>query len=352
MVIRTFLSNAHEGHNPPAEYLHGQRVPYYEAPQRSHEIERALHAAGLIAPSQAPLMEMHILKQIHDAGMIDFLKDLSENAPQVIGADFAVYDLQDQLTGDEYYYETIFPAQMLRHAAQQHAHKRYSFDNTSPVGRGTWLAALTSASLAYNAADAVRHGARQAYALCRPPGHHAGFDTLGGYCYLNNAAVAAHALKAQGKVAILDVDYHHGNGTQDIFWEDDSVFYLSIHADPAVDYPYYTGYTAENHASNINIPLPHGADAAQYRAALEHAMDAIDHFAPAALVVSLGLDVYKDDPMGKFTLDIPDLRQIGGRIAAAQLPTVYVQEGGYAIEALGALAVAFFTGVLENTDVT
>lgn len=349
MTIRTFVNPAHEGHHPPAEYLHGHAVPYYESPERVRILLDALTEARLIAPEPAERIAPQVLHASHDPAMVRFLQDLSQGSQELIGQDFDVYDLRQRLSTDEYYYETMFPAQLGRWSTRTRT--VYFFDSTSPVGRHTWEAALGSASAAYAGASALLAGDRQAYALCRPPGHHAGRNTMGGYCYLNNAAVAANHLKGRGRVAILDVDYHHGNGTQDIFWEDDEVLFVSLHADPALDYPYFTGFEAENHATNRNIPLPHGTTAPDYLAALDGALAHIREQAPGSLVVSLGFDIHRDDPMGHFDMDTSIFAAIAERIVALHLPTLYVQEGGYRLAGLDEMAATFFQAVLATEGV-
>jgi acetoin utilization deacetylase AcuC-like enzyme len=197
----------------------------------------------------------------------------------------------------------------------------------------------------------MAEGARSALALCRPPGHHAGTQRLAGYCYLNNAAIAAQAFIDSGmrRVAVLDVDYHHGNGTQEIFYERDDVLVCSVHADPAEDYPYFVGRADEIGAGagegfNLNCPLPTGSDWATWRDALETCCQRIDTYAPQALVVSLGVDTHRDDPSGSFKLDSSHYAPLGRRLAELGLPTLFVLEGGYAIEVLGVNVANVLTG--------
>ncbi|NJL48184.1 MAG: hypothetical protein HC929_12750 [Leptolyngbyaceae cyanobacterium SM2_5_2] len=193
--------------------------------------------------------------------------------------------------------------------------------------------------------------ARLAYALCRPPGHHAGRDFMGGYCYLNNAAVAAaHLAAAWGRVGLLDVDYHHGNGTQDIFWDDPQVFFGSIHAAPGVDYPYYSGYADETGGPTApggiaNVPLGSGTTSADYLAALDGLLARCADFGAAALVVSLGFDAYAGDPMSIFDVQPETYTAIGERLAGLGVPVLLVQEGGYQVEALGRLAGHLLAGL-------
>ncbi|PJF22338.1 MAG: histone deacetylase family protein [Phototrophicales bacterium] len=332
--MKTFYSSHHLKHNPPAEFLHGKSIPFYEQPRRISAILEKLTIAEIHQP-QTPI-DPAMLSTIHEPAMIAYLHDLSVHVIDHLKADFAVYDMQNQVTEDMYYYESMFPPNG----------DYFIYDNTSPIGRGSWEAILYSATLAVAGANAILQGEPFAYALCRPPGHHAGRRFAGGYCYVCNAALAAYVLK-QSRVAILDIDYHHGNGTQDIVQDDPDIMFVSIHADPAVDYPHYAGYAHENNDHIINLPLPHGTDETAYLRALDTALDHIRRFEPAHLVVSLGFDTYKGDPMGKFLLDIPFYRIIGQRIAALNLPTLYVQEGGYAVDQLGNIAVSFFNGVKE-----
>ena len=214
-------------------------------------------------------------------------------------------------------------------------------DTACPIGPQTWHAACAAANSAAHAAALVMEGERAAYALCRPPGHHAHAAQAAGFCFLNNAAIAAQALRARhARVAIIDVDVHHGNGTQDIFWRRDDVLTVSLHADPAHYYPFFNGYAAERGAGpgegfNVNLPLPLGTGDEAYMAALEIALDAVRSFAPGALVVALGLDAFAGDPLRGMALDTACFARIGAALARLDLPTVLVQEGGYLAPELG-----------------
>ncbi|GAP38266.1 histone deacetylase family protein [Piscinibacter sakaiensis] len=230
----------------------------------------------------------------------------------------------------------------------------YSFDAGTPLTAGSWAAARAGAACALTAARAVTGGGeRQAFALTRPPGHHAGADFFGGYCFLNNAAVAAQALREAGaaRVAVLDIDYHHGNGTQSLFYERADVFTASIHGDPRTEYPFYLGHADERGAGpglghNLNLPLPRGTGWAGWAAALDAALAALGTFGADACVVSLGVDTYAGDPISGFTLDSADYTEIGRRIAAALggRPCVWVYEGGYAVDAVGVNVVNVLEG--------
>ena len=194
-------------------------------------------------------------------------------------------------------------------------------------------------------------GERSAFALCRPPGHHAGADYMGGYCYLNNAAIAAEAARAagRGRVAILDIDYHHGNGTQDIFLDRGDVFFASLHADPRTDYPFFWGHsdetgTGEGEGTTLNLPLPRGTAIRDYEAALDRALAAIAGFGAELLVCSFGADTFSGDPISFFALETGDYAPVARRIGALRLPTLIVMEGGYAVDALGGNVAAFLSG--------
>ena len=228
----------------------------------------------------------------------------------------------------------------------------YSFDAGTPIAAGTWEGAYWGAQTALTALKPLLDGeARTSFALCRPPGHHAGADYLGGYCYLNNAAIAARAATdaGHGRLAILDVDYHHGNGTQDIFYGADDVFFASIHADPATDYPFYWGHADEvgegaGLGTTLNLPLARGAALAAYLDALSRALEAITAFSPSLLIVSFGADTFEGDPISHFALKQADYPRIAEAIAKLGLPTLVVMEGGYAVEALGHNVASFLEG--------
>jgi acetoin utilization deacetylase AcuC-like enzyme len=231
----------------------------------------------------------------------------------------------------------------------------FSYDAGSPLTSGTWQAAQNGAFCALTAVQNVLQGERAAFALTRPPGHHAGADFFGGYCFLNNAAVAAQALRDAGvkRVAVLDIDYHHGNGTQAIFYDRPDVFFASVHGDPHTEYPYYLGYADElgqgaGLGSNLNLPLPHGSDFARWRAALAVALQRIAAFGAEALVVSLGVDTFAGDPIAGFQLQSADFLAVGEDLAAAGLPTVLVFEGGYAVAEVGVNAVNVLDGFMQG----
>jgi acetoin utilization deacetylase AcuC-like enzyme len=229
----------------------------------------------------------------------------------------------------------------------------FCFDTATPLVAGSYDAARAAVDVALTAMGRVLAGAPLAYGLCRPPGHHASRGMFGGYCLFNNAAIVAERLLAVGasRVAILDVDYHHGNGSQSIFWERPDVLYVSLHAHPRDAYPYFSGAAEETGSgrgagANRNLPLPRGTDGAAYATALTDALAMIDDFDPdAPLVLSLGFDTFVDDPIGGFALRTDDYARLGGLVRGLGRGVVAIQEGGYAIEAIGANAVAFLDGL-------
>ena len=227
-------------------------------------------------------------------------------------------------------------------------------DTMTPIGEGTWTGAKAAADAAATAADLVLAGAPAAYAICRPPGHHAGPAFFGGSCYLNNSAVAAARLRSGGqpKVAVLDIDAHHGNGTQACFWDDPSVYYLSLHVDPGAGwFPHTVGYADEVDATgtNRNLPLAPGTDDDGWLAALDELCTVIEQFDPDAVVVSLGVDAAAEDPNSPLLVTTEGFAAAGRRIGALGRPTVLVHEGGYVLETLGRHTLAVLAGVQAGT---
>jgi acetoin utilization deacetylase AcuC-like enzyme len=325
--------SVHHKQHPGEQPIPGYHWTYEEAPARAEVILEALTAAGLgtvVTPADhglAPILA------VHDAAFVAYLQTAHGQA----------HELQPLIA------ETFAGRGWRRRPRSVHGLAGYYvFDYSAPILEGTWTAAYWSAQVAATAADLVRNGERCVYALCRPPGHHAAADLHGGFCYLNNAAIAARALQNGGavRVAIVDIDYHHGNGTQEIFYHDPTVLFCSLHADPDHDYPFFWGGADElgegaGAGYNRNWPLPHGADDAAYLAALDQAVDVVRGFAPDYLVISAGFDLMAGDPItprGGFAITVDGLRQIGERLAGLALPTVVVQEGGYNVPSLGMYA--------------
>jgi acetoin utilization deacetylase AcuC-like enzyme len=333
--MRHFFAPAQRTHAPARELHNGGFTAYAEVPARAEAILAAIGGAEQPADrGEAPILA------VHDPAYVRFLKD----APALWAA--------AGRTGDAipYAFPVVGrrPLNLTRIDALLGAH---AFDATTPITRDSWTASYWSAQTALGATHAVLAGERAAFALCRPPGHHAGRDYCGGYCHLNTAAIAAQCARDAGRarVAILDIDYHHGNGTQDIFWGRGDVSYASVHADPATDYPFYWGHAdevgaGEGRGATLNLPLPHGTTLDPFRRAQGQALDAIAHFAPDLLVVSFGADTWDGDPISHFALQTADYAILARDIAACGWPTVICMEGGYAIDALGANVASFLSG--------
>ncbi len=227
------------------------------------------------------------------------------------------------------------------------------FDTGTPVTSGCYVGGLAAVSTALNAVDSILDSESVSYALCRPPGHHAGISTGGGYCYFNNAAIAARYYQkhTRGFVAILDVDFHHGNGTQEIFYYDDTVFYVSIHGDPKIFYPWISGNSWEigsdsGEGFNMNFPLPGGTEGPEYMRTLSKALQEIDDFSPDLLIISLGVDSHKDDGIGHFSLNNEDFSMMGKLIQEVDVQKLIVQEGGYNPVANSESVLNFLTAVV------
>jgi acetoin utilization deacetylase AcuC-like enzyme len=266
--------------------------------------------------------------------------------------------VSNSLQGQEsYLYPEFFPIRGSMNTRPRSLAGRlgmYCTDPYSPVGADTWHVLLAAAGLALQGAEMLlREETSCVYTLTRPPGHHAGPDFFGSYCYVNHAALAASRLAALGRVAVLDIDYHHGNGTQAIFWEEPRVLYASLHIDPNFDFPFFSGYAHETGGvqapgSIYNIPLAPGISSATYLAALDSLLSAVRAFNPAAMVVSLGYDSFAGDPLSAFRVEAGAYASIGSRIAALNLPTLLVQEGGYDLDSLPTLAENFVSGYLAG----
>ncbi len=337
--MKVYYSETHRQHNPAFEVFDGGlRVPYLESPERMDRILDALHKmdwAEIMEPKDFGLDPIYA---VHDKGYIDFLASA--------WTDWLASEAQDK--------SVLLPATFaLRRQPQKPTSLLgragyYIMDLSACIVAGTYPAALAAANCALSAAEAVVQGERAAFGLCRPPGHHAGKDYAAGYCFINNASVAANWLSMQAKVALLDIDYHCGNGTQDIFYDRADVLTVSIHADPNFEYPHYMGHANETGTGaglgfHRNFPLKKGTDDARYLSALEEALSLIHQFTPNILVVSAGMDIYTDDPLGTIKVTAEGIGEIGKRITALDLPTVIVMEGGYNNEALGRNMVAFLS---------
>ena len=342
--MRCFITPEQALHAPADEFFRGQRVPCFENPSRARFVEQALRAAGhtLHAPDSD---SASLLDQVHAPRYLDFLRTAWQ---QWLALDAGNAQLQP--------FPSVWPVRTLRSDVEPDNFIArlglYSMDNGSPMVAGTWAAAKAAADAAASAAAALRAGERAVFCATRPPGHHAGPDFMGGYCFINNPAVCAQALRVGGaaRVAVLDVDYHHGNGTQAIFYDRADVLFVSIHGDPRTEYPFYLGHADETgagagHGFNLNLPLAAASSVAAWFDALEVACARVQRHQPDALVVSLGLDTFAGDPISQFALQRADFTHLGQRLARLGLPTALLLEGGYAAAELGDNAVAVLAGI-------
>ncbi len=337
----TVYSEDHKKHAAKFELTFGQFVPVHETPERAEIVLERVRAVGLgevVGPEDfgpAPRA------RVHREAFLAFLESAWARWTEETGSD------ADALP-------EAWPTRGLRQIEPETIFGKlsyYSIDAAAPITAGTWTAACASANVALTGQAHVAEGARAAFSLCRPPGHHAAADTIGGYCYLNNAAIAAQAFRdgGAGRVAVLDVDYHHGNGTQAIFYDRADVQFLSLHGDPCQEYPYFLGYADEpgdgaGEGANHNYPMRWGTEWPAYREALEDACGKIAAYGPDALVVSLGVDTFKDDPISKFRLESENYLEVGAMIAALGRPTLFAMEGGYAVDEIGINTVNVLTG--------
>ena len=336
----TIYSDDHHLHHGRCELIDGQLMPCFEMPSRADHILQRVQARER-GPVQAPQdFGREPILRVHSAAYLDFFEGAwARWAEHGRDGDLMPY---------------TWPARTLRAVVPVSLHGQlgyYSFDGGAPITAGTWRAAYSAAQVALTAQAAIQNSAHCAFALCRPPGHHAASDLMGGYCYLNNAAIAAQAFLDQGrkKVAILDVDYHHGNGTQSIFYERSDVLFTSIHGHPEAEFPFFLGYADElgegaGEGFNFNYPLAAGSAWDRWSAALELACTEIEGYDADVLVISLGVDTFKNDPISQFKLDSPDYLRMGERIARLGKPTLFVMEGGYAVEEIGINAVNVLEG--------
>lgn len=333
----------------PQQYMrYGRLVPVMDVPERTERLLEALQAHDIVPhrPSTfgaAPALGVHTRNYLHFLETAwDRWTNLPDHGPEVWPNTFPYWSGSPQQAA-----RPPCPAQGLVGQIGW-----YLGDLSVPMGPQTWLSALRSCESAVAGADALLAGQAAAYALCRPSGHHARADRASGFCYINNTAVAAERLRSRfERIAILDVDAHHGDGTQQIFYSRSDVLTVSIHADPVAYYPFFTGYESETgfgtgEGFNLNLPLPHGSDGKAMAATLARAVERITAFRPEAIVLALGYDAHRLDPIGVLKLDSSDFGGIGQTMRGLDLPTLVVQEGGYAIEVIGDCLVAFLDGFL------
>lgn len=346
----TFHNHLHSQHQGKLEMFRGQLVPCFEVPARVEHVLAEIEQRQLGQVLQPSAFDDKALHAIHTPRYLDFLAHAWEEWV-ALGPGNAERDALPSLWPVRSFRSDVLPANFSARMGL------FSFDAGTPLMAGTWTAARAGVECALSAAQQVADGARAAFALTRPPGHHAGADFFGGYCFLNNAALAAQHLRDRGatRVAVLDIDYHHGNGTQSIFYSRADVLFSSIHGDPHTEYPFYLGYADEcgggaGLGCNCNLPLPRGTGFALWREALRQALQGIARFGAEALVVSLGLDTFDGDPVAGFKLQSDDYLRVGSDIAAAGLPTVFVFEGGYAVAEVGVNAVNVLAGFEQEAS--
>lgn len=325
-------------HYPRSFLVNGAQQPNPEQPERVDRLLAAARAGGhdIAEPADhglAPIASVHTPEYVH------FLQNIHERWARIPGASEEVIP---NIHPDRR--EASYPLSAVGQAGYHMA------DTACPIGPDSWESIYWSANTATSAAGHVRDAAPRAYALCRPPGHHAFADLAGGFCFVNNSAVAAMVLRQKHeRVAIVDVDLHHGNGTQGIFYRRADVLTVSVHADPIRFYPFFWGHAHERGEGaglgyNLNLPLPRGSEDDAFLAALDRGLEQVRAFAPGALVVALGLDAFEGDPFGGLAVSTPGFGEIGRRLAALGLPTVIVQEGGYLCDALGENLESFLAG--------
>jgi acetoin utilization deacetylase AcuC-like enzyme len=311
---------------------------YVEAPVRIASIRKELDRTRLFEETAVRRFPMSHIEEVHNPEFVAFLKKACANVPPGKSVYPYVFPVRNQARP---------PKELPLRAGY------YCIDTFTPLNANAYKAARLSVDCALTGADCLLDGSRAAYALVRPPGHHAEYEAFGGFCYFNSSAIAANYLSEQGKVVLLDIDYHHGNGAQDIFWRRKDVFTISIHGHPRFTYPYFSGFDDEKGGKegkgfNLNLPLAENLDGGQYRKVLADALKKIEKFAPQFLVVALGLDTAKGDPTGSFKLLARDFRENGRMIGALGMPTLIVQEGGYRTQTLGVNAKHFFLGLWET----
>ena len=344
--MQVVSSDAHLAHVPGVELAHGHFLDNYERPERGEIIRQALAADATFTFASPTTHGTTPITAVHDAGLVTYLATAWQETTRgdantlVIPDTFLIPALREGMG------ECRLPT------AASGAMGAWCFDSSTPLSEGTYGAALAAVDIALTATDLVLGGEARAYGLCRPPGHHAPRAAYGGYCFFNNAAIAAQHARQSGvaKVVVLDVDYHHGNGTQQIFYERADVMYVSLHGDPDRAYPHFVGFADEvgtggGRGTNLNLPLPVKADDEAFLAALDRALDPIAAFGPELIIVSLGVDTYELDPIGDLKITTQGFHEQGRRCSALGLPTVVLQEGGYHIDHLGRNVHAFLTGI-------
>jgi len=324
---------------PLYEWAFGDKIEHPETTARAESILKALEESQEFEIRRPKDIPLGALRKSHSYNLL------------------TLYNTAKQLPPDVTYYPSVFPKSTQTKGDPTHIEHAgcYCFDSGTPLSSQTWTAATWSAACAMEAAVSLRKGAEKlTYALSRPPGHHASRDYFGGYSYFNNAALAARYLRRFGRIALLDIDFHHGNGTQRHFYKDDKVLVVSIHGDPRQFYPFFAGFSSETGMGegagfNLNFPLPGGTSGEEYlRVLQEHVIPALEHFVPDFLVVSAGFDTYHLDPIGFFDLHTEDFEAMARLLGQLKLSTAVIQEGGYFTEDLGKNVRAFLLALRDG----
>ena len=335
LQIPLVCSDVHAAHAPNLQTVDGREHRYPDVADRLRVIELTLVMAKLATPIKPVTHADAMIEAVHDQDYRRFIETTCQHIPEgdcltPIGTSLSRKALQSD------------------DVAVRIGH--YAFGQDAPLMRGTYRAAREACDIALTGLDYVCDGARHVFALCRPPGHHAEYASMGGFCYFNNAVIAAHNFSGQGRVAMLDIDYHHGNGSQNLTYEREDILYASLHADPAFSYPGCSGYRDEvgegaGEGCNANFPLRAYVPIGEYLSFLVQACEVIAAFAPDVLIVSIGFDTHKQDPIANFNLESCDFGRIAEEINAMGFPTLHVLEGGYALDYLGESAMSYIQGL-------
>lgn len=340
----TVYSDKHKLRAAKTELYNGELVSPFECPARVEYVLQRITEVGLgdVVPPRAFGIES--IYSLHSTEYVEFLQNAWEEWLST-GANGEIIP-------------TSFPVRGMQQRAPQHIDGKagyYALSAETSIAKGTWEAALSSAHVALTAQAKIAEGEQSAFALCRPPGHHAAADLYGGYCFINNAAISAQKFLNQGaaRVAILDVDFHHGNGTQSLFYDRNDILFLSLHGDPQHAFPYFLGYADETGVGdgenfNVNYPLPQNTAWDTWSAALMDACKRIRAYSPDALVVSLGVDTFEGDPISFFKLTSDDFKRYGTQLGSLNIPTLFVMEGGYAVKEIGINTVNVVSGYIDR----
>ena len=338
--MKTIYSEQHRLRDAKTELYGGELVTPFERPSRADTVIKAITQSNLGEIVAPDTFTIDPVRAVHSDDFIAFLES-------------AWQEWRDAgFTGEAI--ACSWPARRMQSRVPDFIDGKlgyYALAAETSITEGTWAAALASKDVALTGAQALHGGARGVFSLCRPPGHHAASDMFGGYCFLNNAAIAAQYLRDQGaqRAAILDIDFHHGNGTQDIFYDRDDVLFCSLHGEPQQAFPYFLGYADETGSGqglgyNLNYPMPRDTSFIQWQQSLTAALAKIDAFAPEYLILSLGVDTFENDPISFFKLTTADYFTTGAMIAELQIPTLFVMEGGYDIDEVGINVVEVLKG--------